>query len=94
MAILLKDWPENAGHRKVDANIGDLCCLQLGDVGLLRARKSQSVVYPGVRHGVCVRGGLWVYTRSLAIRIVEAGPLWRCAMVDCCGAIDRSTFPL
>src|SRR5271165_5754247 len=24
MAILLKDWPENAGHRKVDAHIGDV----------------------------------------------------------------------
>ena len=60
-----------------------------GDVDLLRARKSQPVVYPGVRGGVCIRVGLRISTRGLAVRI-GGGYLVHCgraAMVDCRGTI-------
>jgi hypothetical protein len=65
-----------------------------GDVGVLRARKSQPVVYPSVRGGVWVRVGLWVSTRGLAIRI-GGGRLVDCggaAMADRCGAIPMNNY--
>lgn len=60
-----------------------------GDAGVLRARKSQQVVYPAVRSGVCARIGLRVSTRGLAIRIGRGRLVYRrgSAMVDCCATI-------
>src|ERR1019366_6440749 len=60
-----------------------------GDAGVLRVRKSQQVVYPGVRSGVCARVGLRVSTRGLAIRVGRGCLVYRrgSAMVDCCATI-------
>ena len=62
-----------------------------GDVGVLRVRKSQPLVYPGVRGGVRAWFGVRVSTRGLAIRI-DRGCLVHCggsAMADW-----RDTIPL
>ena len=73
---------------------------RIGDVGVLRVRKSQSLVYPGVRGGVCAWFGVWFSTRGLALRIgggclVHRG---RSAMADWRGTIPmnncHNTYPL
>ncbi len=63
-----------------------------GDVGVLRSRKSQPVVYSGVCGGMCTWFGLRIFTRRLAIWIgggylVDRGTA---AMADWCGAIPMS----
>jgi hypothetical protein len=65
-----------------------------GDVGVLRARKSQQVVCPSVRSIVCARVGLRVSTRGLAIRIGRGGLVHRggAAMLGCCGAIPLNDY--
>jgi hypothetical protein len=62
------------------------------DVGVLRSRKSQPVVYSGVCGRVRAWFGLRVFTRRLAIRIgggclVNRG---RAAMADWSGAVPMS----
>ena len=63
-----------------------------GDVGVLRSRKSQPVVYSGVCGGMCTWFGLRIFARRLAIWIdggylVDRGTA---AMADWCGAIPMS----
>ena len=65
-----------------------------GDVGVLRSRKSQPVVYPSVRGDVCAWLGLRVSTRGLAIRIGR-GCLVHCggaAMADYWGANSMNNY--
>jgi hypothetical protein len=60
------------------------------DVAVLRVRKSQPLVYPGLRGRLRVRVGLRVFTRGLAFR-TRRGGLDHCGgatMVDGRGATD------
>ena len=86
--LLEASEPEELTRQHESTHVVWFVC-SYGDVGVLRARKSQPVVYPGVRGGVCVWVGLRVSTRGLAIRIGR-GCLVHCgsaAMVDWRGTI-------
>jgi hypothetical protein len=65
------------------------------DVGVLRVRKPQSLVYPGLRGLLRVRIGLRIPARGLAIRIRRGGlDGRRCpAMVEYCGKPPMNRMP-
>lgn len=57
-----------------------------GNACVLCTRKPQQVVYSGIRNGVCVRVGLRVFARGMAIWVSGGCLVRRCcpAMVACC----------